>query len=156
MPFYGSDRLKNYTPYFILLLCIIPFIIWVGTRHDFLNMYPRANAVETIESPLKYLRLLLFELCYGFDFVSIEFFFRGFLIVGLINICGTRCIIPAACFYCCIHFGKPMVEAISSFFGGIILGIISYNTKSIWGGLVVHLGLAWLMELAGFLGHNLF
>lgn len=98
-------------------------------------------------------RYLAFELSYGFDFVSIEFFFRGFLILGLLQICGKHCIIPVACFYCSIHFGKPMGEAISSFFGGILLGIVSYNTRSIWGGLLVHLGIAWLMEIGGFLGN---
>ena len=75
-----------------------------------------------------------------------EFFFRGFLILSLFRICGAKCIIPAACFYCAIHLGKPAGEAISSFWGGLVLGIISYNTKSIWGGLIVHLGMAWFME----------
>ena len=97
-------------------------------------------------------RYLVFELSYGFDFVSIEFFFRGFLILALMQICGQHCIIPVACFYCTIHFGKPMGEAISSFWGGLLLGIVSYNTGSIWGGLLVHLGIAWMMEMGGFLG----
>ena len=97
-------------------------------------------------------RYLAFELSYGFDFVSIEFFFRGFLILALLHICGQHCIIPVACFYCSIHFGKPMGEAISSFFGGVLLGIVSFNTRSIWGGLFVHLGIAWMMEIGGFLG----
>jgi hypothetical protein len=66
-----------------------------------------------------------------------------------------HCIIPVACFYCTIHLGKPMGEAISSFFGGTILGIVVYNTGSIWGGLIVHLGTAWMMELGGWLRHSL-
>ena len=68
------------------------------------------------------------------------------------KICGKHCIIPVACFYCTIHFGKPMGEAISSFFGGMLLGIVSFNTGSIWGGLMVHLGIAWLMEIGGWIG----
>ena len=151
--FYGSKALNNTKPYLILLICLVPLVLLAGRQVDFLNVYPRVNALTTIQSPLKYLWIFLFELCYGFDFISIEFFFRGFLIVGLTRVCGMQCIIPAACFYCCIHFGKPMTEAISSFFGGIILGILSYHTKSIWGGLIVHVGVAWLMEVAGFIGH---
>jgi hypothetical protein len=58
-----------------------------------------------------------------------------------------------AVFYCAIHFGKPMAECISSFFGGIILGVITYNTRTIWGGVIVHLGIAWLMEIGGCLGN---
>ena len=54
-------------------------------------------------------------------------------------------------FYCTIHFGKPLGECISSFFGGLLLGIITFHTSAIWGGLIVHLGIAWLMELGGYL-----
>jgi hypothetical protein len=54
-----------------------------------------------------------------------------------------------AIFYCTIHFGKPLGECISSFFGGIILGVVSYHTRTIFGGFMVHVGIAWLMELAG-------
>jgi hypothetical protein len=58
-----------------------------------------------------------------------------------------------ALFYCTIHFGKPLGECISSYFGGLILGAITLQTRAIWGGLIVHLGIAWLMELFGYLGH---
>jgi hypothetical protein len=27
-----------------------------------------------------------------------------------------------------------------------MLGVVVYNTRSIWGGLIVHLGMAWLMD----------
>lgn len=60
-----------------------------------------------------------------------------------------KMILPMACFYCSIHFGKPMGECISSYFGGILLGIVVYNTRSVFGGLMVHLWIAWMMELAG-------
>jgi membrane protease YdiL (CAAX protease family) len=56
-----------------------------------------------------------------------------------------------ALFYFSIHLGKPMMEAVSSFFGGLILGSISYHSKSIWGGLLVHISIALLMELFGFI-----
>jgi len=155
-PYYGSRRINNLKPYFIILLCMVPLVLWAGTQHDFLNMYPRGKGLGTLDTLVRYFMIALFEFCYGLDFISIEFFFRGFLVVSLIRTCGMQCILPAACFYCCIHFGKPMAEAISSFFGGMLLGIISYHTKSIWGGLVVHVGIAWCMELAGFLGNYLY
>jgi hypothetical protein len=59
-----------------------------------------------------------------------------------------------AAFYCTIHFGKPLGECISSYFGGMVLGVLAYRTRSILGGLIVHLGLAWMMELGGWLGHT--
>lgn len=151
-PFYGTKKLDNIKPYLVMLVIMIPLIALASTQKDFLAMYPKARLIDHLvfhDHPWRY---LVYELCYGFDFISIEFFFRGFLILSLARICGTHCIIPVACFYCTIHFGKPMGEAISSFWGGILLGIVSYNTRSIWGGLIVHLGIAWLMEAGGWLG----
>lgn len=96
---------------------------------------------------------LLFEISYGIDFITIELFFRGFLVLAFIRYVGQDAILPMAVFYCSIHFGKPLAECISSFMGGLILGIIVYHTQSITGGLVVHLGIAWLMEIGGYLGN---
>ncbi|MEP6677093.1 MAG: CPBP family intramembrane glutamic endopeptidase [Ferruginibacter sp.] len=156
-PFYGTKKPDNIKPYLVMLLIMLPLISIASTQNDFLKMYPKAQVLsglpsQTIRDKAKY---VIYELCYGFDFVSIEFFFRGFLILSLARICGPQCIMPVACFYCTIHLGKPMGEAISSFFGGMILGIVSYNTRSIWGGLMVHLGIAWMMELGGCIGHLL-
>lgn len=151
-PFYGTAALKDVKPYLIMLLIMIPLIALASTQKDFLQMYPKAKFISQLDLPSKKWHYILYEICYGFDFVSIEFFFRGFLILSLLKICGPHCIIPVACFYCTIHFGKPMGEAISSFWGGLLLGIISYNTQSIWGGLIVHLGIAWLMETGSWLG----
>jgi hypothetical protein len=52
--------------------------------------------------------------------------------------------------YCTLHFGKPMGEAVSSVFGGYILGVVAYETRSIWGGVIVHIGIAWMMEIIAF------
>ncbi len=151
-PFYGTAPLKDIKPYLLMLLFMVPLIALASTQKDFLQMYPKAKFIAGLDLPQKKWHYLLYELCYGFDFVSIEFFFRGFLILSLFKICGSHSIIPVACFYCSIHFGKPIGEAISSFWGGLLLGIISFNTKSIWGGLMAHLGIAWLMETGSWLG----
>ncbi len=153
-PFYGTKALESLKPYLLMLLVMLPLLLLAGTQRDFLQVYPKAQLINKIpvENWIDKGRYLVFEVCYGFDFVSIEFFFRGFLILSLMRICGMHCIIPVACFYCSIHFGKPMGEAISSFFGGSLLGIVVYNTGSIWGGLIVHLGIAWMMEAVGWLG----
>ena len=151
-PFYGTAALNNIKPYLIMLLIMIPLLAVASMQKDFLHVYPKAKFINTLSIAHQKWRYVVYELCYGFDFVSIEFFFRGFLILSLLKICGTHSIIPVACFYCTIHLGKPMGEAISSFWGGILLGIVSYNTGSVWGGLIVHLGIAWFMEVGGWLG----
>lgn len=148
-PFYGVKKLDSLQPYITMLLVMLPLLALAAMQKDFQSVYPKAKFLQSI--PAKKWQYIVYELCYGFDFVSIEFFFRGFLILALMKICGTHCIIPVACFYCAIHLGKPMGEAISSFWGGLLLGIVSYYTGSIWGGLLVHVGIAWGMELFGWL-----
>ncbi|MGC4101250.1 CPBP family intramembrane glutamic endopeptidase [Ferruginibacter sp.] len=151
-PFYGTRPLEDVKPYITMVLIMLPLLALASTQKDFLNMYPKAKVLAQLQMSHQPWRYIVYELCYGFDFISIEFFFRGFLILSLLKICGQHCIIPMACFYCAIHLGKPAGEAISSFWGGLLLGIVSYNTGSIWGGLIVHLGIAWLMEMGGWLG----
>jgi len=58
--------------------------------------------------------------------------------------------------YVVIHWNKPMGELISSFFGGSLLGVISYYSKSIWGGIIVHVGIAWMMEIGAFISKYFF
>lgn len=141
-------------PYFLILLLLVPLVVLASTQHDFLRVYPKVKNIAFINGythpvwPWN----LLYELSYGLDFVSIELFFRGFLVIGLVRWCGPDAILPMAAFYCTIHFGKPLGECISSFFGGLALGVIAWRTRSILGGLIVHLGLAWLMEIGGYLG----
>jgi membrane protease YdiL (CAAX protease family) len=152
-PLYGLKTGNLYwKPYLLMLLLMIPLIILAATQNDFLSVYPKLNSVP---SATEWWQKILFELSYGTDFFTIEFFFRGFLVLAFAKWAGKDAILPMACFYCTIHFGKPLGECISSYFGGILLGIVVYNTKSIWGGLMVHLGIAWIMEFAGYFGNNL-
>lgn len=148
----------NWKPYAIMLLIMVPLIAAASTQPDFLDMYPRMKDVDSVLSDVnnKWLYNLLHELSYGTDFISVELFFRGFLILAFIKVVGKDSILPMACFYCTIHFGKPLGECISSYFGGMLLGIVVYNTRSIIGGLMVHLGIAWLMELGGYIGNSMF
>ena len=154
--FYGLQAKNfNWKPYLIMLLVMLPLLAAASTQHDFLSMYPKMKTVTAVAngSSQPWLYKLLYQLSYGSDFFTIEFFFRGFLVLGFVAFAGKDAILPMACFYCTIHFGKPLGECISSFFGGLLLGIVVYNTKSILGGLIVHLGIAWLMEIGGSIGN---
>jgi hypothetical protein len=155
---YGLRPKKmNWKPYFIMLLIMVPLITAASTQPDFLNAYPRLNDVLPLPENANpgWFYKVLFELSYGSDFFTIELFFRGFLVIGFAKWAGKDAVLPMACFYCTIHFGKPLGECISSYFGGMLLGIVSYNTRSIYGGLIVHLGIAWLMDLGGYIGNML-
>jgi len=145
----------QWRPYMLMLGFMLPLIVFASTQPDFLNTYPRLKQIDFIlphtEHPI--IIQLLYEISYGLDFVTIELFFRGFLIFAFVRYVGAAAILPMAAFYCSIHFGKPLFECISSYFGGLILGIVAYRTQSIAGGLAVHLGVAWMMEIGGFLGN---
>jgi hypothetical protein len=153
--FYGFTR-NNFQakPYLIMLLIMVPLIIAASTQADFLAMYPKMGHVTFLKGQGKGWYKWLYELSYGSDFLSIELFFRGFLVLAFAKFAGKDALLPMACYYCTIHFGKPLGECISSFFGGLILGLVTYHTRTIFGGLMVHLGIAWLMELGGYLGNQ--
>lgn len=156
--FYGF-KLKgvDIKPYFIMLALMVPLIAIASTQADFLRKYPTFTSIIN-GSSIKIVtvsKVAVYELLYGTDYIAIELFFRGFVLYILSRYLGKGAIIPMATLYVFIHFGKPMGETISSFFGGVILGVIALETNSIVGGIIVHCGIAYLMEIGGFFGNGL-
>lgn len=151
--FYGVT-LKNakIAPYFILLLLMVPLIYWASLQPSFLEVYPRyrGHGVHNYWNVKEGLVIGIFELGYGLGFFTVEILFRGFLMIGLARWIGKDALLPMVTTYAFIHFGKPLGETISSIFGGYILGILAIYSRNIWGGIIVHLGIAWLMEIAAF------
>lgn len=147
----------NWKPYLIMLAFMVPLIAFASTQNDFLAAYPKLRQISFIypHTNNKVGVNGLYEAAYGIDFITIELFFRGFLVIAFARYAGVYAIIPMAVFYCSIHFGKPVLECVSSFFGGMLLGIVVYETKSIAGGLLVHLGIAWMMEIGSYIGNTL-
>ena len=139
-------------PYFQMLLIMFPLIVAASFLPSFLSQYPiykTSSAHELLHIP-EWLTVAMYEFAYGFDFITVEFLFRGFFVIGMMQILGRHAVIAMAVTYCFLHTGKPLGEAISSIFGGYLLGVVAYETKSIWGGVIVHVGIAWMMELIGF------
>lgn len=140
--------------YLWLLLGALPLVAVAASQPSFANYYPLFARIFSpdyvaFQDVNDMGRVAIFELFYGLDFFSTEMFFCGFLVLALVRWLGPAAILPMAVFYATIHFGKPLGETISSFFGGYLLGIFAYYSRSIWGGVLVHIGLTWLMELAG-------
>lgn len=141
-----------YTPFLIGIAIFLPVIAIAASQPDFLRAYPKFRRIAFIfdDTSQPWITAIIYELSYAFDFLFTEVFFRGLLVFAFVRFAGAAAILPMAALYCAIHFGKPLAECISSFFGGMLLGIISFRTGSVMGGLVLHLGIGWLMELAGF------
>ncbi|MCR9249793.1 MAG: CPBP family intramembrane metalloprotease [bacterium] len=142
---------------YLILLGLTGIVIALGSFlpdiQEFYPKYRRSGGGVFAQSHKisEWVSVLMYEISYGSDFVSVELFFRGFLIMAFSRIVGPQVILAMCASYCFLHFGKPLGESISSIFGGFILGIISLRTQHIWGGIMIHVGVAWLMELFGYL-----
>jgi membrane protease YdiL (CAAX protease family) len=53
--------------------------------------------------------------------------------------------------YTMIHFQKLPLEATGAIFFGLFLGILALRSRSIWGGVLVHAGVAVSMDVAALL-----
>ena len=150
--FYGfTSRGMELKPYWLMLATMAPLLVVASATHDFQAAYPRAELLAHQEGlNMSNFQYGIFEFFYALDFMFTEFFFRGFATMAFAKLCGADAILPMAAFYVFIHFGKPMGEAISSFFGGLILGVVAYRSGSILGGAIVHVGIALLMEVLAF------
>jgi hypothetical protein len=148
---YGLN-LKNFNwkPYLSMLLIMLPIIAIASFEKGFISYYPRykLNSAAHFLGVPEWVPVLVYELVYGWDFMSVELTFRGFLVIGMTTLLGRRSVLPMVVTYCFLHFGKPPVEAIGSVFGGYILGVIAFYSRSIFGGVLLHVGVAWVMEIA--------
>ena len=151
---YGlNNQHTDLSIYWTLLLLMVPLLVSASFLESFQRQYPmyRSNEAYLYLGIPEWTAALIYELAYGLDFITVELLFRGFLVIGMMNLVGRNAIVPMAVIYCLLHFGKPAGEAISSIVGGYILGVIAYETKSIWGGIIIHMGIAWLMEIVAFI-----
>ena len=148
--FYGlTFKNAHLRPYIFMLLAMLPLVYLASLDDSFLRAYPKYkgyNAHIVLGVP-EGVTVAIYEFVYGLSFIAVELFFRGFLVIGLAVFLGKDAILPMATTYVFLHFGKPMGEAISSFFGGYILGIVALYSGNVWGGVFVHVGIAWLMDL---------
>jgi hypothetical protein len=147
--------LRNFDarPYGWLLLLIPPLVAIASFEPGFQRYYPlyRPTAAAALYGWPEWLPAAIYELVYGLDFINVELLFRGFFVIGLSSYLGRSSVLLMTCIYCFLHFGKPAGECIASVFGGYLLGVIAYETRNIWGGILLHIALAWGMELAAFL-----
>jgi hypothetical protein len=155
--YYGLyPRRFDVKPYFQMLLIMLPLLAAASFLPSFLKQYPmyRISDAHILLGTPEWITVIIYEFAYGFDFITVELLFRGFFVIGMMQILGRHAVLAMAVMYCFLHTGKPLGEAISSIFGGYLLGVVAYETKSVWGGVIVHVGIAWMMEMIGFVQKN--
>lgn len=140
----------NPRPYMWCLMVIFPLVTWASFLPSFQRQYPtyRPGTMESFYDIHPIFTVGVYEFIYGFDFSFVEMFFRGFLVIGLSRYLGKHAILPMCAMYAVLHFGKPFWETVGSIVGGYILGVFALHSRSIFGGIMLHVGLAWSMELA--------
>ena len=151
--FYGLQwRGFHWRPYLIMLGLMVPPIVWASFQPSFQNVYPlcRPEVLGGIHGLPVGVTYTLHEFFYALRFISVEIFFRGFLILGMVRWLGRAVLLPMVVLYAFWHFGKPFPEALGSIFGSYILGVLALRTRSINGGILIHMGIALLMNLAAF------
>ncbi len=132
--------------YVLLLSPIMVFAIIVSFRSDFAHHYPFYKKAH-----LSWLDLLAWESIYILQFVAIEFFFRGFIVNGLRIKFGSLSIAVMCLPYLMLHFPKLWLESTGAIAFGFFLGILALRSRSIWGGVMVHVGIALMMDVAAML-----
>jgi membrane protease YdiL (CAAX protease family) len=137
--------------YAILLAIAVPFVVVASTTAEFQERYQLFEVFRGQEGAWSDLRI--WWIFYVLQFVAVETFFRGFLVLGLAKRFGQASIFIATIPYLMIHFSKPPVEALASIIGGIVMGYLAYRTKSVWWGIALHVSVAALMDFLS-LGHK--
>lgn len=153
---YGLCSGKHHVrAYLSLYFVVIPLLIFASFTPDFLSYYPNYKPwiYGDVFARPTWLNALMFELIYMADFIMVEVFFRGALVIGMAALLGRSAVLPMVAVYVALHFGKPALETISAIFGGYFLGTLAFQTRHIWGGVIIHMGIALMIELLRFFEH---
>lgn len=151
----------DFKPYFIMFGIMVIPIFLASLTEDFQNMYPKAEGAQYVAfakstniSSLS--SFIYFEIFYLLSFIAVELVYRGYLIFRIEKYLGDYVVLPMVVVYAILHFGKPIGETFGSIGGGYILGILALRTKNIYGGVAIHMGVAFLMEVFTLLAKNYF
>ena len=136
-------------PYLYMLAIMLPIIVLASFFSQFTDYYPtlKLYGINTLNIAPPAVAIALYEFIYGLDFMWTEIIIRGFLVIGMYRLMGARAVMPMVALYAFRHFNKPIIETISSVFGGYALGCIAYRSNNVLGGVFIHAGIAILMDL---------
>ncbi|MGI9286306.1 MAG: CPBP family intramembrane glutamic endopeptidase [Pseudomonadales bacterium] len=132
--------------YGLLYLIVLVGIWWASKQQGFTNTYPMLK--PWYNENWCWLVLLSWWALYAVQFFVVEFFFRGWMLFTLEKRMGMAAIAVTIVPYCMIHYHKPAPEALGAIVGGLVLGWLALKTRSIWGGWLVHVGVAITMDVA--------
>jgi membrane protease YdiL (CAAX protease family) len=134
--------IKHLWVYAALFAAVLP-AVWAASHFgSFQETYPFYKWANRSSKDL-----WSWEAMYAAQFLSLEFFFRGVMLQCLRKVAGSNAIFVMIVPYCMIHYGKPMPETLGAIGAGLILGTLAMRTRSIWGGVMIHVGVAITMDV---------
>lgn len=132
--------------YILILYPLITILLLVPSAgmSEMINFYPLdRNAGASTFTFLRFelLRLVLF-------YTAWEFFFRGFMLSGIRKFTGCWAAIFIQTIPSCLwHIGMPSGEISASIPGGILFGIMAFQTRSILYPLILHFLIGFTLDL---------
>ena len=135
-------QLKHLWIYGALYLLVLPGVVLVSFTQPFQNTYPFYKCAGR-----SVFDFVAWELLYAAQFVSLEFFFRGYMLQSLRRTMGAYAIFVMVMPYCMIHYGKPLLETTGAIVAGLVLGTLAMRTGSIWCGALIHVSVALTMDI---------
>jgi hypothetical protein len=130
--------------YIGLFVVSVPFIVFASTTAAFQKKYPFYDLAPG-EGLWPF--MFIWWIIYAAQFMALEFFFRGFLVHGLKARLGYMAVFVMIIPYTMLHFTKPPLEALAAIAGGFVLGSLSLETRSVWWGAGLHIGVAGTMDV---------
>ncbi|MFZ1490807.1 MAG: CPBP family intramembrane glutamic endopeptidase [Ilumatobacteraceae bacterium] len=129
-----------------LFAIAVPFVLLASSTTVFQDKYPLYEVYRGQTGI--YDELVVWWAFYAAQFVAVETFFRGFLLHGLVPRLGPLAVVVPVVPYTMLHFVKPPAEALVAIVGGLVMGTLSYRTRTIWWGVGLHVAVAALMDVS--------
>ncbi len=138
-----GDRKLGFRVSGALLALMVPVVVVASRFGTFQQQYPLCT--EALQDRTIF---VIYEISYALYFVSWEFLFRGYMLLGLRSRVGAGlAILIQTVPFALEHSGKPEAEAYGSIVAGVALGVLAVRTNSIWYGAGLHACIAIIMDL---------
>ena len=128
--------------YTALLVAMAAPLYWASHKPEFIARYPLVSDLGADSA-----RIWLWQVVRAARFVCLEFFFRGYLVLGLEARFGLHSIAVSTIPYSLMHVGKPLPEALGAVVAGLVLGLLAQRSRSIAAGAALHIVIATAMDL---------
>jgi membrane protease YdiL (CAAX protease family) len=128
--------------YGALFVAILPIVVAASRTQSFAATYPFYRLAAR-----SWADFLAWEALYALSFLALEIFFRGFLLFTVERALGVHAIFVAVIPYAMIHVGKPVAESLGAIVAGVVLGTLALATRSVWCGVLIHVSVAWTMDI---------